>query len=216
MSGSMTAIRVGLVDDHPIVLDGLEHLFRVQPDIAVIWRCRNADEALRMVRSQAPDVLVLDLLMPGASGIELLRALPQNATRVVVLTAVADDEQLLDAVRLGAQGIVLKDMAPSVLVEAVRQVHAGSQWLDKGIGGRSLRRLLAQDNDQTRASERLLSSREKEIVRLVGSGLRNRAIAERLAITEGTVKAHLHNVYEKLNIASRVDLINVAREHGLL
>ena len=140
-----TRIRVALADDHPIVLDGLEQLFRLQDDMTVVARCCNADEALRAVRGIRPDVLVLDLLMPGASGLELLRALNDDdatrQTRVVLLTAVADDDQLLEAIRLGAQGVVLKEMAPQLLLDAVREVHAGAQWLEEGLGGRALRRL---------------------------------------------------------------------------
>jgi DNA-binding NarL/FixJ family response regulator len=210
-------IRVALADDHPIVLDGLEQLFRLEPDINVVARCRNADEALRAVRTASPDVLVLDLLMPGGSGLDLLRAMgdKDRRTRIILLTAVIDDDQLLEAIRLGAQGVVLKDMAPQLLVEAIREVHAGGQWLEQGLGGRALRRLLSRE---TRSSEaaRLLSSREREIVRLVAAGLRNRAIADRLSISEGTVKVHMHNIYEKLDLNGRVEFTNYARENGLL
>src|SRR5215471_12664382 len=129
-------IRVAIVDDHPIVLDGLEQLFKVQTDMVVTGRCQNADEALALLRVDPPDILVLDLLMPGSGGLELLRAManmPPLPTRVVVLTAVADDDQLLQAIRLGAQGIVLKDMAPGTLTNAIRQIHAGAQWYEQGL-----------------------------------------------------------------------------------
>ena len=121
-------IRVALADDHPIVLDGLEQLFRLEPDIAVVARCRNADDALRAVRSESPDVLVLDLLMTGGGGLDLLRAMgdKDRRTRIILLTAVIDDDQLLEAIRLGAQGVVLKDMAPQLLVQAVREVDRKS------------------------------------------------------------------------------------------
>lgn len=210
-------IRVALADDHPIVLDGLEQLFRLEPDIAVVARCRNTDEALRAVRSESPDVLVLDLLMPGGGGLELLRAMGDQGrhTRVILLTAVIDDDQLLEAIRLGAQGVVLKDMAPQLLVEAIHEVHAGGQWLEQGLGGRALRRLLSREKRASEAA-RLLSSREREIVRLVAAGLRNRAIADRLSISEGTVKVHMHNIYEKLDLNGRVELTNYARENGLI
>jgi DNA-binding NarL/FixJ family response regulator len=210
------ALRVALADDHPIVLDGLEHLFRLEPDITVVARCRNADEALQALRTTSPDVLVLDLLMPGGGGLELLRAVhgETRQTRIVLLTAVVDDDQLLEAIRLGAQGVVLKDMAPQLLIDAVREVHLGGQWLERGLGGLALRRLLAREK-RTSAAARLLSSREREIVRLVMSGLRNRAIAERLSISEGTVKVHMHNIYEKLDVTGRIELTNYARESGL-
>jgi DNA-binding NarL/FixJ family response regulator len=210
-------IRVALADDHPIVLDGLEQLFKLESDIAVVARCRSADEALRAIRTTSPDVMVLDLLMPGGSGLELLRAVngERCSTRIVILTAVADDDQLLEAIRLGAAGVVLKDMAPQLLLEAVREVHRGGEWLEKGLGGRALRRLLSREQRAQQVSA-LLSAREGEILRLVATGLPNRAIADRLSISEGTVKVHVHNIYEKLNVGGRVELAIYAREHGLL
>lgn len=209
-------IRVALADDHPLVLDGLEQLFRLEQDIDVVARCRDADEALRAVRAHGPNVLVLDLLMPGGGGLEVLRALQGQSmkTRVVLLTAEVDDEQLLEAIRLGAQGVVLKDMAPQLLVDAIRQVNQDGQWLEQGLGGRALRRLLSREQKASEAA-RLLSAREREIVRLVASGHRNRAIAERLSISEGTVKVHVHNVYEKLDVSGRIELALYARENGL-
>lgn len=212
-------ITLVLVDDHPIVLDGLERLFSSQPDFRVVERCVNADEARQAVRRWQPDVLILDLLMPGASGLELLRAF-ENAesrkTRVILLTAVAEDEQLLAAIRLGVQGIVLKEMASSLLIDAVREVHRGAQWLEKGLGGRSLKRLLERAAQAGVDARRLLTARELDVVKLVAQGLRNRAISERLGLTEGTVKMYLHNAYEKLGLTNRVELMVYARENALL
>lgn len=210
------AIRVALADDHPIVLDGLEQLFRLEPEIAVVARSGNADDALHVLRTLAPDVLVLDLVMPGG-GLELLRAAGAAGltTRIILLTAVVDDAQLLEAIRLGAQGVVLKDMAPQLIIEAIREVHSGGQWLEKGLGARALRRVLSREL-RSGTPAHLLSRREREIIKLAANGLRNKAIAERLGIGEGTVKVHMHNIYEKLNLANRVDLANYAREHDLL
>jgi len=210
------SIRVVIADDHPLVLDGLQQLFTLEPDIEVVGRCRDADEALRALRAQHPDVLVLDLLMPGGGGLELLRAVHGEDldTKFVVLTASVDDDQLLEAIRLGAQGVVLKDMAPQLLVDAVREVHRDGQWLEKGLGGRALRLLLTREGKASQAA-RLLSAREREIVRLVAAGYRNKAIAERLSISEGTVKVHVHNVYEKLDVNGRIELTLYARENGL-
>jgi DNA-binding NarL/FixJ family response regulator len=210
-------IRVALADDHPIVLDGLQQLFRLESDVAIVAACRNVDDALKAVRHEVPDILVLDLLMPGGGGLELLRALSgaDRRTRVVLLTAVVDDDQLLEAIRLGADGVVLKDMAPQFLVDAIREVHAGRHWLETGLGGRALRRLLSREKRSNEAA-RLLSGREREIVRLAATGLRNRAIADRLSISEGTVKVHMHNIYEKLDVSGRIELTNYARENGLL
>lgn len=207
-------IRVAFVDDHPIVLDGLEQLFKLQPDMDVVGRCRTADEALQLLRAESPDILVLDLVLPGATGLDLLRAMSEGPTRVVLLTAVADDDQLLEAIRLGAKGVVLKDMAPEFLLDAVREVHSGAQWFDRGLGGRALPKLLSRVNRATAAP--VLSTRERDIVKLVAMGLRNRAIADRLSISEGTVKVHMHNIYEKLDVTSRVELVNYARERGMI
>lgn len=206
-----------LADDHPIILDGLEQLFRLEEGLEVVARCRDGAETLHAVRELAPDVLVLDVRMPGADGIEVLRALEGEGlpTRVVLLTAGLEDDQLLDAIRAGARGVVLKDMAPQLLVEAVRTVLRGGQWLEKGLGGRALTKLLQRERGLHEAS-RVLTPRELEIVRMVAQGLRNRGIAEKLFITEGTVKVHLHNIYEKLGVDGRVELTLYSQEKGLV
>lgn len=208
-------IDIVIADDHPIVLDGLEQLFRLEPDLRVVARCRSGEEALRATREHLPRILVLDVRMPGGSGLEVLAALAQerSPTRVVLLAAALDDGQLAEAVRLGAQGVVLKEMAPQLLLDAVRKVAAGGQWLDEGTLGRVLRAVLDRE-----AGEALpeLTPRELEVVRMVASGLRNRGIAERLGISEGTVKIHLHNIYEKLSVSGRVELTLHAQKMGML
>lgn len=210
------ALTLILADDHPIVLDGLDQLFSLEPDIRVAARCADGEELLRVLRKEQPDVLVLDLVMPGRDGFEVLECLEEERleVRTVVLTASLDDDQLLRAVRLGARGIVLKDMAPRLLVEAVRTVHGGGYWLEKGLGSRALLRLLERERAPVERAGRL-TPRELEVVRLVTRGLRNRAIGEALDITEGTVKIHLHNVYEKLGIGSRLELARFAQRKGL-
>jgi len=210
-------IRIVIADDHPIVLDGLDQLFRLEPDMAVVARCHDGTATIEAVRTLRPDVLVLDLMMPTPDGLDVLRAIADKevATRVVLLTAALDDDQLLEAIRLGAQGVVLKEMAPRLLVEAVREVHQGRQWLEKGLGGRALRKLLQRETT-AREIAALLTSRELDIVRMLAHGMRNRAIAERLFISEGTVKVHLHNIYEKLQLGSRFELMVYARNRGLM
>ncbi|HLE85867.1 MAG TPA: response regulator transcription factor [Thermoanaerobaculia bacterium] len=204
-----------LADDHPIVLDGLEQLFRLEAGLEVVARCRDGEETLQAVRSLAPDVLVLDVRMPGGDGLAVLHTLEEEGlpTRVVLLTAGLEDEQLLEAIRAGARGVVLKDMAPQLLVEAVRTVLGGGQWLEQGLGGRALTRLLQRERGLAEAA-RHLTPRELEIVRMVASGLRNRAIADRLYITEGTVKVHLHNIYEKLGVDGRWSSPSTPRRRG--
>lgn len=211
------AIRLVLADDHPIVLDGLEQLFRLEPDFEVVARCRDGEEALRQVRLYKPDILVLDIRMPRRDGLQVLQALLEERlpTRVVLLTAALDEDQLVEALRLGVGGVILKEMAPRLLVDAVRQVKEGGRWLDKSSSNRALERLLRRDAEAREAAESL-TPRELEIVRMVARGLRNRAIAEQLYITEGTVKIHLHNIYQKLQVSGRLELAVQAREKGMV
>ncbi|MES1244420.1 MAG: response regulator transcription factor [Acidobacteriota bacterium] len=209
--------RVVLADDHPIVLDGLEQLFRFEPDFEVVARCRDGDETLRVVRRERPDLLILDIKMPGPDGLAILRTIRDEKipTRVVLLTAALNDDQLVEAVRLGVQGVVLKETAPRLLATALREVHAGRQWLESGPVSRALRKLVQRD-EGTREAEKVLTPRELEIVRMAGKGLRNRDIAERLFISEGTVKIHFHNIYQKLKINGRLELALYARDKGLV
>jgi DNA-binding NarL/FixJ family response regulator len=209
-------IRLILADDHPIVLDGLAQLFRVEPEFQVLARCRDGDEALEGVRIHRPDVLVLDIRMPRRDGLDVLRAVRLEGlpTRVVLLTAALEEEQLVEALRLGVGGVVLKEMAPHLLLEAVREVHAGGSWLDKGSVSRIVGKLL-QKEEGVREAAQVLTPRELEIVRMVARGLRNRAIAEQLLITEGTVKIHLHNIYQKLGVDGRLELAVYAQGKGL-
>jgi DNA-binding NarL/FixJ family response regulator len=209
-------IRIALADDHVIVLDGLEQLFRLEPEFEVVARLTTAEAAVKAVEEHKPDVLVLDLAMPGHDGLWALRRIAELGvpTRTVLLTAHVDEEKLIEAIRLGVSGVVLKEMAPRLLMECVRKVHAGEKWLEKQAVARAMDRMLKRESELDRLS-RLLTPREMEIVRLAAEGLRNKEISERLSITEGTVKIHLHNIYEKLGVTGRSQLILFATRHGL-
>lgn len=209
-------IRIVVADDHPFILDGLEQLFRAEEDCQIVARATNGEDALRAVRMYRPDVVVLDVRMPRMDGIELLRKMheEQLPAKVVLLTASLDDARLLEAFRLGACGLVLKESAPRLLVQSVRQVAAGEQsWNGKAIAGAL--RLVLQREQAVAAVSSTLTPRELEVTRMVAAGLRNKEIAARLDITEGTVKFHLHGIYEKLQIDGRYALMSYARDHGL-
>jgi len=210
-------IHLVLADDHPIVLDGLESLFRLEPDFQVVARCINGEETLVAVRRHRPDILILDLRMPRGDGLEILRTLRREKlpTKVVLLAAALEEDEILDALRLGVRGVVLKELAPQLLVECVRKVHAGEQWLEKQLSSRVLETLLRREAGG-RAASSVLTPREIEIVRMVASGLRNRELARRLGVTEGTVKIHLHNIYKKLKVQSRVELVLHAQSNKLV
>jgi two-component system, NarL family, nitrate/nitrite response regulator NarL len=209
-------IRLVVADDHPFILDGLDQLFRGEADCEIVARCTSGRDALLAVERYRPDVLILDVRMPQMDGIELLRRMHERqlSTKVVLLTASLDDARLLEAFRLGASGLVLKESAPRLLVQSVRQVSNGEQsWNGKAIAGAL--RLVLQREQAVAAASSTLTPRELEVTRMVAMGLRNKEIAARLEITEGTVKFHLHSIYEKLQIDGRYGLMSYARDHGI-
>src|SRR5919197_3479694 len=210
-------IRVVLVDDHPIVLQGLQHLFERQSDFEVVSCCHDGAAALDAVRTERPDVVVLDLRMPGASGLDVLREISNERLpcRTVLLTAAITEEQVLEAKKLGAAGLVFKESQPDALVSCVRRVHPGEQWIDRDTVARAIRTVLDREAAAREASL-MLTPREIEIVRMVAQGLRNKVIAERLSISEGTVKVHLHNIYDKFGVDGRLELVLCAQQKGLI
>ena len=208
-------IRLVLADDHPLILDALEQLFALERDFQVLARCQDGEEALKAIDSYQPDVLILDLRMPRKDGRAVLREMQQAQcpTRVVLLTAAIEESEALEAIRLGVHGVVLKEMATHLLVKCVRRVHAGGQWVERRSASQVLNTLLRHRNGQ-RDVANILTRREKEIMRLVAQGIRNQSIAEALCISEGTVKIHLHNIYKKLHLDSRMALSLYARDNG--
>lgn len=210
------SIRIVLADDHPIFLHGLEQLLRLEPDLEVVARCVDGEEALQAVRELRPDLLLLDLRMRGKDGLAVLRELNAEASpsRVVLLTAGLDEDDVVEAIRLGVKGVVLKEMAPRLLIQCLRKVHAGERWLETRSTARALDKLLRREAGEREAAG-ILTQRETEIVRMVAQGLSNKEIARRLSITEGTVKVHVHSVYVKLKVNGRLALLRWAEGKGL-
>ena len=209
-------IRIVIADDHPVVRRGLAQFIADEDELEVVAECADGDSAMAAVARFAPDVLIVDLRMPHASGLDVLRrlqALPSSPPTVLLAGNISDDE-VVEAMRLGAKGVVLKEMAPSLLVACIRKVAAGGTWLEKEAIGRTLEKLLRGEQSRQKVRD-LLTPREIEIVRMVASGLGNREVGEKLFISEGTVKTHLHSVYEKLGLKGRVQLANYAQENGL-
>jgi DNA-binding NarL/FixJ family response regulator len=209
-------IRVVLADDHPIVLQGMAQILARHSDVELVALCANADEAMAAVSANQPDVLVLDVRMPGKDALVAVRELRQRREKclVVLLTAGVTDQQLVEAARLGVRGVVLKDATPAALVDCIRTVFGGGTWFNADVMSRASGEA-QQRQTAARTTSALLTTRELEVVHMVTDGLRNREIATRLAITEGTVKIHLHNIYEKLGVDGRVQLAMLARSAGL-
>jgi DNA-binding NarL/FixJ family response regulator len=210
-------IRMILADDHPIVLHGLQQLFEGDPEFEVVACCNDGDSTLAALRKNQADVLVLDLRMPGRTGLEVMRTMAseQLPCRTVLLTAALSDDDAVEAVRLGARAVVLKEAAPDTLVDSVRRVHLGEQCIDRDTISRAFERVLQREASAQQATS-ILTPREIEIVRMIAEGLRNRAIATRLSISEGTVKIHLHNIYEKLGVDGRLALVLYAQQKHLV
>ena len=210
-------IRVVIADDHAIVLRGLESLLALEADLAIVATCVDGKATLDAVRQHHPDVLLLDLMMPGLDGLGVLRALKtdRKPPRVVLLTANIEDQDVLDAMELGVAGVFLKEMPPHLLPQCIRKVHAGEQWIETQSVTRAVGRLLQRQTSE-REIARILTPRELEIVRMVAQGQRTGAIASQLNVSQGTVKTHLHNIYDKLQLDGRVALTLFAREKGLV
>jgi DNA-binding NarL/FixJ family response regulator len=210
-------ITLVIADDHPLILDALENLFRGEMVFKLLARCANGDETLKALRRDKPEILLLDMQMPGDGGLGVLREMKKGklSTRVVVLTAALEEDQLAEAIRLGARGLVLKELAPALLVQCVRKVHGGELWLEKRSVTNALERLLKREAGGKEAAL-LLTPREIEVVKQVAAGMRNLEVAKTLFISEGTVKMHLHSIYQKLGVDSRTKLIRYAQEKAIV
>jgi two-component system nitrate/nitrite response regulator NarL len=216
-------IRLLIADDHPIVRDGLRKLLSLEDDFEVVGEATDGREVLEKVRELDPDVLLLDLRMPNLDGLGALQALSQTnkRTRVIVLTASEDKNEFVQAMKLGCSGIVLKQTAPDLIVKSIRKVHSGEIWLDSHTTAAVMRQFSTGLEGSGSASggkgrERSpLSTREREIVALVAQGYKNKEMAEKMFISEQTVKNHLHNIFDKLGVSDRLELALYAIHKGL-
>ena len=213
--------RVLIVDDHGIVRAGLRMLLESQSGITVVGEAATCADALVLATRTHPDVIILDLDLGGENAIEsiptLLSAAPE--ARILVLTGVRDPEAHREAVRCGAMGLVLKEKAAETLLQAITKVRAGEVWLEPGMIARVLGELTrpqtAPPTSPEAAKIATLTEREREVITLVGEGLRNKHIAERLYISEATVRHHLTAIFAKLEVADRFELAVYAYQHGL-
>ena len=213
MTQSPRYTSIVVADDHPIVLHGVADLLKSERDLRIVAVCRDGLSAISAIRERRPDLAVLDIAMPGKSGLEVLTAIAAEgaATKVIFLTATATDSQILGAIARGVSGIILKDTAPHDLIACVREVAAGKTWLPPEIVSTALERETGRRLQ--RGLIESLTDREREVMRLVAEGLSNKEVARRLKISEGTTKIHLHKIYEKLGIANRTALAAVAIAH---
>ncbi len=202
-------IRIALADDHPIFRDGLRKLLALEEDFQVVAEARDGKEVLDILQRDEPDVLLLDLKMPGLDGLSTLQRLQAQKikTKVIVLTASDNEDEYVQAMKFGTSGIVLKQTATELLIKSIRKVHAGEIWLDSRTTDAVMRQFASPNEAAAKDRERSpLSQREREIVVLVAQGFKNKEIAERMFISEQTVKNHLHNIFDKLGVSDRLEL----------
>ena len=219
-------IRIVVADDHPIFRDGLCKLLALEEDFEVVAQAQDGRQVLEVLQQLTPDILLLDLKMPGLDGLATLQRLQavKNKTRVIVLTASDDKNEFVQAMRFGTSGIVLKQTATELLIKSIRRVHAGEIWLDSHTTAAVIRQFVAADEappqlvpaSPGRERERSpLSQREREIVALVAQGFKNKEMAEKMFISEQTVKNHLHNIFDKLGVSDRLELALYAIHNNL-
>ncbi|HEX8842484.1 MAG TPA: response regulator transcription factor [Sphingomicrobium sp.] len=195
--------KILLADDHPMIRTAIEVLLR-DTNYEIAGTAGSGEEALEKIAEVRPDILLLDLSMPRGTGMDVIRKLHSNGRgpHVVVLTAAIDDASLIEARTLGVRGMVLKNSDPAYLLECLERVHSGGTWMDPELNAR------AQELTETYGERRrpALAPRERQLIRFVRQGLRNREIAKELGVTEGTVKVYLHGVFDKLGVSSRTEL----------
>lgn len=210
-------MRVIICDDQALIRDGLEMLLKLESDIQVLGLAQDGVEAVQLVEQHRPDLVLMDLKMPGMNGIEATRQIRANfpAVRVLVLTTYDDDEWVFDAIRAGASGYLLKDTPREEVIRAVRGTADGRTFIDPVIAGKVLTQVASQQTQPASVVTDKLSDREVDVLKLLSRGLNNADIAERLYLSEGTVRNHVSAIFNKLNVTDRTQAAIVAIRHGL-
>lgn len=210
-------MKVIICDDQAIIRDGLEMLLKLEKDIEVLGQAQDGAEAVEMVKKVQPDLVLMDLKMPGLNGIEATRQIragyPQ--VKVLVLTTYDDDEWLFDAIRAGASGYLLKDTPREEVIKAVKGTAAGKSFVDPSVAGKLLHQVADKQTQPSTLLTDKLTEREADVLRLVAQGLTNAGIAGQLHLSEGTVRNHVSAIFAKLEVADRTQAAVIAIQHGL-
>jgi NarL family two-component system response regulator LiaR len=212
---SKETIRVLIADDHAIVRKGIRALLATEPEIEVVGEAEDGEQAIAHTQQLAPDVVLMDLVMPGLDGLDATRQIvaQQPRTHILVLTSFAGDDKVFPAIKAGAQGYLLKDSGPEELVQAIQQVFRGESSLHPSIARKLLRELA--DPTPREPEVDALTEREIEVLQLVAEGHSNREISEQLTISEATVRTHVSNILAKLNLGSRTQAALYALRTGI-
>lgn len=214
----MTQIRVLLADDHVLFLQGVRALLSARPDVQVAGEAGDGEQAVQKARALRPDVVLMDVHMPGTDGIQAARRIKEElpGTWVIMLTVSDEDDDLFEALKAGADGYLLKNVHPEELAKLLHGVMRGEAALSPAVAARVLGELRRRRSvDAPAGTLAAMTAREREVLTLVAHGLSNKEIASRLVVTEGTVKNHLHHILEKLHLQNRVQAAALAVEEGL-
>ena len=212
------SVTVLLADDHPIVRQGLRHLLEAEPDLKIVGEAEDGLQAVQLAEKFKPNVLILDIMMPGLNGLEVLRQVKDRspATCSIVLSMQSADVYVVEALKSGALGYVLKETGPSELANAVQQVIAGKRYLSPRLSERLIDVLLQTKEDLTRDPYETLTNREREILQMAAEGLTTSAIAKRLSISPRTAELHRGRMMDKLGLNNQTELVRYALKRGIL
>jgi len=211
----MNKIRILIVDDHAIIHEGLRTLISSDAEMELVGESYNGEDAIILARSLSPDVILMDLVMPGISGVEAIQKIKaeNQAVRIQVLTSFTDDDKVFPAIKAGAAGYILKDSNPSGILDAIHSVYRGESTLDPSIAAKLMREL--SQPSTLPPTPNPLSEREVEVLQWVAKGISNKEIALKLYISESTVGTHMRNIMGKLHLANRTQVALYALQEGL-
>jgi len=211
-------ISVLIADDHPLFRQAIKQILELENDITVVAQAANGDEAVRLTREHKPDVILMDINMPGSNGLQAIKEIKDENinSKIIVLTIHEDREYLIKTIQMGAEGYVLKDAEPSVLIDAIRSVHQGQSYIQPNM----TKELVKEFNRLTlhgreRNGENRLTAREREVLKLIAEGMINKEIATKLYISEKTVKNHVSSIFRKLNVSDRTQAAIYAIKHNI-
>jgi two-component system, NarL family, response regulator DegU len=215
----MDKIRILIADDHSMVRQGIKQILELEEDITVVAQASNGDEAIKFAREIEPDVILMDINMPGTNGLQAINELKQDKRlfKIIVLTLHQDTEYLFKTLQMGAEGYVLKDAEPSVLIEAIRSVHNGQSFIQPNMTRELVKEYnrISTSPEKDKNEENSLTAREIEVLNLIAEGMLNKEIAKELYISEKTVKNHVSNIFKKLDVADRTQAAIYAFKHNI-